>query len=76
MKEELRKDLERFGRVEIDSATWVHPWVDYWRLYCGKHRDLLIKILSRKYPAYTFHKGESVIHPKIYEVIIIEKKEN
>ena len=74
MKEEMRQDLERFGKVMSDEATWVHPWVEYWRLNCATHRDMLIKALSAKYPDYTFFKGETHVLPHIYPVIVIYRK--
>ena len=74
MEKEMTKRLEKFGRVETDSKTWVHPWETYWRLYCKKHHGLLVKILSKMYPNYTFSLGESHICGTIFKVIIINKK--
>ena len=73
MTEEMRKDLiDNYGsQVEYDEATWVHPWVPYWRLYGCKDRDKAIKELSEKYKKYTFHNGVSVMNNTIYPVIII-----
>jgi len=73
MEKEMRKRLEKFGRVETDSKTWVHPWETYWRLYCKKHHGLLVKILSKMYTDYTFSLGESHICGTIFKVIIINK---
>ena len=75
MDKEIRKRLERFGRVETDYKTWVHPWETYWRLYCKKHHGLLVKILSKMYTDYTFSLGESHFRETIIKVIIINKKD-
>ena len=75
MDEKLKKDIERFGRIEPDYATWVHPWREYWMLFCNNHIDLLVKILNAKYNDYTFYKGEAHICNTIYKVIIINKKD-
>jgi len=74
MDKEMIKRLEKFGRVESDSKTWVHPWKTYWHLYCKKHHDLLIKVLSKMYPEYLFYRGECHICGTIYQVIEISKK--
>ena len=74
MTKEMRKDLERFGRVEMDSKTWVHPWTTYYHLYCKRHHDLLIKLLSKKYPDFYFYHGECHICNTIYHVINFERK--
>lgn len=74
MTKEMKQELERFGRVETDYATWVHPWREYWRLYCKSHHDLLIKVLSKKYPDFYFYHGESHICNTIYHVIKIDRK--
>lgn len=70
----MTKRLEKFGRVEADSKTWVHPWETYYHLYCNKHRKLLVKILSKMYTDYSFSLGECHICGTIYEVINISKK--
>lgn len=75
MNKEMRKRLERFGRVETDSKTWVHPWETYWHLYCNKHHRLLVKILSKMYTDYYFSLGECHICGTIYKVINISKKD-
>ena len=74
MDKDLLKDLRRFGHVEYDEKTWVHPWESWWHLYCPRHRDLLIKILGAKYPKYRFYKDECHISGRIYQVINIEKR--
>lgn len=76
MNKEMRKRLERFGRVETDFKTWVQPWETYWHLYCKRHHDLLVKVLARKYPDYDFSRGECRIRETIYQVIHIYKKES
>lgn len=74
MEKEMKRRLERFGIVETDSKTWVHPWETYWILYCKSHHNLLIKVLNRMYPNYQFFLGESHINNTIYKVINIYKK--
>lgn len=73
MDKEMRKRLEVFGRVETDYKTWVHPWETYYHLYCKKHHDLLVNVLSKMYPDYHFSRGECVICNTIYQVINISK---
>lgn len=75
MTKELRKDLERYGRVEMDTVTWVPQWYNYWHCYTGQQdRDEIIKEMSEKYPEYSFGKGEAHINNVIYMVINIYKK--
>lgn len=77
MTSEMKKDLERFGRVEKDYKTWVRPWTPYYNLYCGdRHRDILVKVLSRKYEDFIFYKGECHICNNIYMVIKFERKQS
>lgn len=73
MDKEMRKRLEVFGRVETDYKTWVHPWETYYHLYCKKHHNLLVKVLSKMYPDYHFSRGECHICNTIYQVINISK---
>ena len=75
MTDEMKKDLERFGRIEKDYKTWIHPWKPYYTLYCKRHHSLLVKTLSRKYPKYSFCVGEAHICNTIYRVINIGRKE-
>lgn len=71
MDKEMRKRLEKFGQVESDSKTWVHPWETYWHLYCKSHHDLLVKVLRKMYPDYSFSRGECHICGTIFQVINI-----
>lgn len=77
MTEELRRDLERFGRVEGDTVNWVPvgQWYSYWHCYVGTwERDAIIKEFSEKYPDYSFGIGECHINNVIYPVINIYKR--
>lgn len=75
MDKEIRKRLEKFGRIEPDLRTWIHPWKTYWHLYCKKHHSLLVKILNKMYKGYHFSLGECHICGTIYKVINISKKD-
>ena len=75
MKASLREELEKYGRVEMDTVTWVPEWYNYWHCYTGRQdRDAIIAELSKKYPDYSFSKGEAHINNVIYDVIHIYKK--
>lgn len=77
MTKELKKDLERYGRVEMDTVTWVPvgQWYNYWKCYTGlQDREPIIAELSKKYPGYLFGMGEAHCNNIIYQVITIYKK--
>lgn len=74
MTPELRKDLERFGRVETDTVTWVPKWYNYWHCFTGnQERDAIISELSEKYPGYSFYKDRCINGNRIFRVINIYK---
>ena len=76
MTDELRKDLERYGQVQMDTVTWVPigQWYNYWHCYCGlKGRDEIIAEMSEKYPDYRFSPERCICNNHIYYVINIYK---
>lgn len=76
MKESMRKDLEQYGWIIDDEATWVHPWKPYWRLIVKDRASVVVtcKELSKRYPEYGFSVGETHIKNIIYTTIIIGKR--
>lgn len=76
MNEEMKADLEQYGRIEPDSKTWVHPWETYWHWWCGKHdMKKLISEMSVKYQDFNFYQAEAHINNIIYQIINISKKQ-
>lgn len=79
MKDNVKRQLERFAAVDPDEKTWVHPWESYWRMFRWKglakrHIGLLVKIFNARFTGYSFHHGETVICNNIYPTIIVYKK--
>ena len=74
MDKEMLKDLEKLGRIQPDSKTWVHPWITYWHWWVSENRDEVIKEFSEKYKNYHFYKAEAHINNVIYEIINIDEK--
>ena len=74
MTKEMKQDWERFGKIVPDSKTWVHPWETYYHFYVKSHHNLLIKILSKKYPDFIFYNAESVCCNTISHIINFERK--
>lgn len=74
MNDEMLKDLEKLGKVQSSSKTWVHPWVTYWHWWVAENRDEVIKEFSQKYKNYFFYKAEAHINNVIYQIINIDKR--